>query len=175
MFGAWEDGQFIGAVIFGRGATPQIGKPFGLTQTQVCELVRVALTAHTTPVSRILAICIKHLRRRNPRLRLLVSYADPRAGHHGGIYQACGWTYIGTSDPIKYCMAYGKKIHRRSANSLLGRKHKMPQFPTAEVKHKYILPLDNPMREQTAQLAQPYPCAAGVTSAQPADQPEGGG
>ncbi|MFE9277177.1 Mom family adenine methylcarbamoylation protein [Paenibacillus glucanolyticus] len=27
--GAWEDGQFIGVVIFSRGATQNIGSPYG--------------------------------------------------------------------------------------------------------------------------------------------------
>ena len=28
--GVWENGKFIGAVIFGYGATPEIGKPYRL-------------------------------------------------------------------------------------------------------------------------------------------------
>jgi hypothetical protein len=45
-FGAWEDSQFIGAVVYGRGVSDNLGTAYGLDQTEVCELVRVALTAH---------------------------------------------------------------------------------------------------------------------------------
>jgi len=60
--GAWEDGRFIGAVIFGHGANNNIGSPYGLEQTEVCELVRVALDTHKTPTSRIVAIAMRMLR-----------------------------------------------------------------------------------------------------------------
>lgn len=32
--GAWEAGAFVGAVIFGRGASSEIGSPFGLNQSR---------------------------------------------------------------------------------------------------------------------------------------------
>ena len=57
--GAWEDGRFIGVVIFSRGANNHIGQPYGLQQDQVCELTRVALRDHVSPVSQILAKAIK--------------------------------------------------------------------------------------------------------------------
>ena len=49
--GVWENRQFIGVIIFGSGASPQIGKPYQLRMTQICELVRVALHKHQSPVS----------------------------------------------------------------------------------------------------------------------------
>lgn len=57
--GVWENSNFIGVIVFGRGANNQIAKPYGLEQTEVCELTRVALTKHINPVTRILAIAIK--------------------------------------------------------------------------------------------------------------------
>ena len=59
--GVWENEKFIGCVIFGRGANNNIGKPYGLNQTQACELVRVALTNHLTPVTKIVAYSLKML------------------------------------------------------------------------------------------------------------------
>ena len=70
--GAWEDGKFIGVVIFAYGANNNIGKPYGLQQVECCELVRVALANHKTAVSKIVAIA----------LRFLKNQADPiRHGH----------------------------------------------------------------------------------------------
>ena len=48
--GVWEDEVFIGAVIYSRGANPNLNKPYGLKKTEVCELARVALNIHKTPV-----------------------------------------------------------------------------------------------------------------------------
>jgi len=66
-FGVWEDGKYIGAVIFGLGASPGLGKPYGLGIFEVCELTRVALTKHKTEVSRILAICFKTAQKEKQR------------------------------------------------------------------------------------------------------------
>jgi hypothetical protein len=79
--GVWEGGEFIGAVIFAWGANPNLAKAYGLAMTQCAELVRVALKLHKTPVSRILAVCVKMIRGQSEGLRLIVSYADTREGH----------------------------------------------------------------------------------------------
>lgn len=44
--GVWEDGVFKGVVLFGRGANNNMLKPYGLTQYEGCELVRIALREH---------------------------------------------------------------------------------------------------------------------------------
>jgi hypothetical protein len=41
--GVWENGKFVGVVIFGVGATGDLFCPYGLKPTQGCELVRIAL------------------------------------------------------------------------------------------------------------------------------------
>lgn len=89
--GVWESGRFIGCVLFGRGANNNMYKPYGLTVTEACELVRVALHRHVAPVSKIVGIALRFLRKSNPGLRLVVSYADPNEGHTGAIYQAMNW------------------------------------------------------------------------------------
>jgi hypothetical protein len=99
MVGVWESDAFIGTVLFGRGGNNHIGTAYDLQQTQVCELVRVALRKHAAPVSRIVSIAVKMLRQLSPGLRLIVSYADPVQDHHGGIYQAMNWLYVGSSQP----------------------------------------------------------------------------
>lgn len=112
--GVWENGKFIGCVIFSRGANNNMLKPYGLEQTEGCELVRVALTKHVTPVSRVVAIAIKFLKARSPTLRLIVSFADPEEGHHGGIYQAGNWLYVGqNAGSTEYIGPDGKKWHGR--------------------------------------------------------------
>jgi hypothetical protein len=178
--GVWENGKYIGVVLFSRGASDAIGKPFGLRQTEVAELTRVALAEHETPVSRIVAVAIRLLRQASPRLRLLVSYADPQQGHIGGLYQAGGWTYIGSTDQrTDYKGPDGKVWHSRMI-SASGRKKVYGEYRPVwrpdqckviirPGKYKYVMPLDDAMREQIAPLAKPYPKrrAEGVDSDTP--------
>lgn len=184
--GAWEDERFIGCVIFSRGAAIHIGTPYGLKQTEVCELTRVALTEHATPTSRIIAIAIKMLRGACPGLRLIVSFADTEQGHHGGIYQAGGWVFVG-STAYHAIFVKGKVRHPKTCHSLYGsrgqgipwlREHVDPNAYRIEgmAKHKYLYPLDKAMREQIAPLAKPYPKrAASIDSDAPGLQPGEGG
>ncbi|MFZ8899831.1 MAG: hypothetical protein ACO20X_14970 [Alphaproteobacteria bacterium] len=40
--GVWENGDFKGVVVFGRGANKHLLTPYGLSQDEGCELVRIA-------------------------------------------------------------------------------------------------------------------------------------
>ncbi len=166
--GAWEGGKFIGCIIFSRGATPELLSPYGLNTTEGCELVRVALSAHANPVSRIVAIALRFLRSQCPGLRLVVSFADPGEGHHGGIYQAGGWTYSGESaGSTEYIGPDGKRWHGRmispsGVKKVYGQLRRVlrPDQCTRvnrPGKHRYLMPLDDAMRAQVAPLAKPYP------------------
>lgn len=163
--GVWEDSLFIGVVIYAWGANNNLGKPYKADMTECCELVRVALTAHKTPVSRIMAIAQKFLCRKSPGLRLIVSFADPFAGHHGGIYQAGGWVYAGASAPSYEFQLNGKRLNKRAftGSQFGGGKASIAGVPDGAVKvqtpgkHRYLMPLDAAMREQIAPLSRPYP------------------
>lgn len=163
--GAWEGGQFIGCVLFGRGANNNLLRPYGLGVTEGAELVRVALANHLTPVSRV---AIKMLRKANPKLRLIVSHADANEGHHGGIYQAGGWVYAGrTAEDIAYIDRTGRRWHSRMVSprgvkTVYGSRRSVvrPQDCQAvrlKGKHRYLMPLDAEIRAKLLPLAQPYP------------------
>lgn len=166
--GVWEDRRFVGCVLFSRGASSHLGEPYGLATTAVCELTRVALGAHATHTSRIVAIALRLLKRRAPGLRLCVSFADPNQGHHGGIYQAGGWLYHGeTSATYKYRDARGRTWHNRQVGRdgtrrQYGMLRVVPRLADCErvlekPKHRYLYPLDDAMRAQLAPLSRPYP------------------
>ena len=114
--GAWENDKYIGCVLFSRGASSNLLKPYGLNQDQGCELTRVALTSHKTPVSRIMMLAIKFLKKKCPELKLIVSFADPQCGHHGGIYQATNWLYVGDTAKGKEYWHKGKRLHSRQVS-----------------------------------------------------------
>lgn len=152
--GVWENQKFIGCVIFSRGANNNIGKPFGLKQTEICELVRIALKTHVTPVTRIVSIAIKMLRKQSPGLKLIVSYADPRQGHKGQIYKAGNWTYLGKNKSWKgsHYIVNGKKMHGRSVRAKWGNEKNIPydwQYDLEGEKHKYVYLLDKTLKIDT--------------------------
>ena len=164
--GAWESGKFIGVVLFGRGANNRMASAYNLGQDQACELVRIALTSHLTPVSKISAQAMRFLKRQSEGLRLIVSYADPKQGHHGGIYQAGNWTYQGRSQAQRELLINGVFTHKRSAHAKYGTASpekiaalsgKSVEWAPVEWKHVYLMPLDAEMRAQIAPLAKPYP------------------
>lgn len=157
--GVWEDGKFIGVVIYGVGATSDLVKKYGLTPQQGCELVRVALTKHKAPVSRILSISLRLLKNAFVGLRLVVSFADPEAGHHGGIYQAGGWIFCGNTQASDEYVFRGKRWQGRSfRHSYKGMEnHPAVQKVKGSSKHRYLMPLDDEMRAKIAPLAKPYP------------------
>lgn len=158
--GVWEHGRFIGVVIFGPGATPTLCMTYKISQQECCELVRIALTDHEAPVSRILSIAIKFLKRSNPGLKLIVSFADQNAGHHGGVYQATNWVYVGEGGPSKIPFLNGKRVHERSLSLLVksgkARREDCEWRPTLP-KYKYLMPLDDEMRRQIEPLRKQYP------------------
>lgn len=155
-FGVWEEGNFIGSVLFSWGANKNIGSPYGLNQVEVCELVRVALKYHKSPVSQIVSLAIRKLKNQSPGLKLLVSYADPEQGHTGAIYQAMNWVYVGMAQSTTLYFVRGRWVHRRMASSTLGSIKGLPGKHLPD-KHKYLYPLDRAMRKQIEPLAKPYP------------------
>lgn len=181
--GVWEDGKFIGVVLFGRGNTPTLGRSYGLEMLEVCELVRVALASHIAPVSQIVAKTIKLLQVSNPGLRLIVSFADPAHQHNGAIYQAMNWTYTGESEPSWQWFHEGRWKHNREITSgAFGGPRKVKDYAMLPKrlplgKHRYLYPLDRAMRKQIAPLAQPYPkrelCGQSVEGDTVGDQPTG--
>ena len=165
--GVWELGKFIGVVVYSRGASSNLLNPYGLSQEQGCELTRIALTEHKTEVSRIVKIANIFLKRKSPLLRLIVSFADPDKGHHGGVYQAGGWVFAGDTLPGKEFWLNGRRFHSRQIsargyNIQQGQVRKTAKPSECEIvktagKHRYLMPLDKEMRKQILLLSKPYP------------------
>jgi hypothetical protein len=165
--GVWENGIYIGVVIFSRGASSNLLSPYGLKQSEGCELTRIALTNHIAPVSRVIRLAMQFLKRNSPELRLLVSFADPQYGHHGGVYQAGNWLYAGdTASSVEYWSA-GKRLHSRQVsekgwNIQQGAKRKTVRPSECVIvktvgKHRYLMPLDDEIRQRILSLSKPYP------------------
>lgn len=184
--GVWERESFIGAVLFSRGANNNLGKPYGLQVTEICELTRVALDNHQVPVSRIISVATRMMVKVAPGLRLVVSFADTNEGHHGGIYQAAGWVYSGQSHSTPKYYFQGKKLEQRQVSRTgvkrqYGNLRRVPTPDDCSVvpqldKYRYLYPLDPAMRAQIALLAKPYPKRVrSADSGTAGDQPASGG
>lgn len=169
--GVWENDRFIGVVIFGSGAR-DYSKTYGLKWFEICELVRVALREHQSPVTQIMSIALRMLKKQSPKLRLVISFADRQKDHVGKIYQAGNWIYTGASTPAIEYIFRGRRWHGRALRSSLNRlniqvegntlKKAKSLDPTArEVwgssKFRYLMPLDDEMRDQITVLKKPYP------------------
>ena len=162
--GVWEDNKFIGVVIFGRGANNSLGKPYGLTQLESCELVRVALRQHKASVTRIVSIAIKMLKKFSPGIRLIISFADPEQGHIGGIYQGGNWVFAGESKPADEYLVDGIRMHGRSMRQKYGT-HVGKDFIKvikSVPKYRYLMPLDGMIKQKIIELSQPYPKRAKI-------------
>lgn len=170
--GVWESGEFIGVVVFSRSANNNLGKPYGLNQFQCSELVRVALRRHSHPVTKIVSIAIRMVKRQSPGIRLIVSFADPAYGHQGSIYQGGNWIYTGMSKPVAEYVINGERIHGRAVSTKYGTKKKFrDNVVMGSSKHRYLMPLDPEIRTKLLALAKPYPKrAASIAPDAPSDQ-----
>lgn len=101
-------------------------------------------------------------------MRLIVSFADPFQGHHGGIYKAGGWHYTGQTSASQQYRINGRWMHPREASGGAFGGHcrysKKQQAAavkrTVPGKHRYIMWLDKKDRKKYAYLSKPYPCAS---------------
>ena len=187
--GVWESGRFVGAILYGVGANRHIARPFKLRDTEVCELVRVALApGRRYPTSKCLAISLRMLKQQSPGLKLVVSYADAGQGPVGTIYQATNWIFLGAATQ-PYLKVKGKVVHPRTLYDRYGPGGQSLPWLRANVdpnaqrvkmaaKLKYVMPLEPRLREKLTGIARPYIKNQSVGSsdgAAPGDQPGEGG
>lgn len=173
LHGVWEDGKYVGVVIFSSGANQGMGLPQGLREPhRACELTRVALGSHATPVSRILRIAIKQMAEFSPGIKIIVSYAAAEQGHYGGIYQAGGWVYVGEVKSSALVL-HGKTVHPRTINEVYGKRSRAAGVTVSDyikayvdkdfgvsgklARYKYVMPLCPEAKEWALSKAMPYP------------------
>ena len=167
-YNVYENGEWCGVILFGVGATPNIGKPFGLIQGEILELVRVALNGKQKTTSECVSKALHQLHKDAPTVKMVVSYADKDQNHVGTIYQATNWIYLGTMNEGQRSafIIHGKKTHPRTIGSLGGvqslewvKTHldKNAKEYITKGKEKYVYCFDKRMRKRLMQESQPYP------------------
>lgn len=178
-FGVWESGRFVGAIVFSNGSKA-LGSCLDLSAFQVVELSRIALSAHEWPVTRMVRFALAGLRKACPGIRAVISFADPHQGHHGGIYQAGGWSYVGTSAGSVAIVDRGREFHPRSLRlGGWGTKIKVSVNATKERrpgKHRYVQIFDRSLVGRLESIKQQPPKRLGSRDvAAPGLQPGEGG
>lgn len=103
-------GTPIACAVFAAPANRYFGR-------RAVELVRLVRTPeYMDPLSGFISRCLSELRRER-RFFYCLAYADTDAKHHGGIYQACSFSYIGVSKGHTMYRAIGDKNKIVSARS----------------------------------------------------------
>ena len=140
----------------------------GVSDPCVWELTRLWAPDGHEPnlLTQAISEAVKDLRHAVPGVDLLISYADPSAGHHGGIYKAASWVSVGNSEEIRAWRhkITGAVLPRRAFHS--GKKHlnkasieemgyeqlKMPG------KHRFVKPVSRRAKRVYAVDDQTRPC-----------------
>ena len=170
VFGVWELGVFQGVLVFGFPVSQYAGRMFGLSDNQhIRELLRIALRGHCSTLTSIMSRILRQFKLDNPSVELVISYADPNAGHHGGIYQAASWVYLGEFPPRPRIRAFtirGETLHSRTAGHRYGRNNYQWLKDNVDPdlvgvvwprKHKYAFGFNRRIRKLLLGMAEPYP------------------
>lgn len=114
-FGLYDNDTLIGAMIYGNLAMANAWKKYGESKEDVLELRRLVLIDDTAQFSESFFIG-KTLRwlKRETKVKIIVSYADPNYGHSGVIYKATNFTHVGMTSPGRVIMWNGKKYHDKA-------------------------------------------------------------
>jgi len=175
--GVWENMKFIGVIIFSRGASPHLCTKWSILNIEICELTRIALDKHEAPVSRLISIALRFLKKHCPGIRLVVSFADPNQKHVGAIYQASNWIYTGISEPVDEWYINGRWRHTRGAWAYLKNENIRNNVPRRKAlgKYRYVWVFDRKLENKIKGREEKYPKRAESIESDALDLPVEGG
>lgn len=173
--GLRQDGMLVAIACYGPCHAPKLAKTF-------TELRRLAASPFMLlPLSAFLAATIREMRKREAQA--LITWADPGAGHHGGIYQATNWIYCEPRSynwNASYRTPFGEILTHRQVFDRYGTSAKdkvltlHPDWTAflPPMKHRYIYPLRLKKTEclelmQAREKPYPKPGAAGTPPRRP--------
>lgn len=139
------DGEPVAVVCFGHPVNRHMN-------AETCiELIRMARRPEGHPDLKLSALVGFSLRwlRLNTKYKLVLSYADTTHNHHGGIYQATNFSFVGVSEAgiVAFKAPGGKPIHKRTCNARYGTSSveamaEIGLFPVyGKDKYLYVYPL----------------------------------
>ena len=148
-------GTCVAAVVF---SFPQA--KWEHTPLELSRLVRIPDLR--PPLTKLVALSVRTLKKMDVP-RVVISYADATQGHHGGIYQACGWHYDGQRESVSDGLIIdGQFTPGRTCNAMFGTRScdKLKQmFPNKIIsdhrdagKHLYWLALNQDGERQASAM-----------------------
>lgn len=101
-----DDGQRIGAMMWGRNTSPK------QDQSMTLCLTRMYFVDDTERFveSQGLSMARKYIRRNYPQIKGLIAYASEGEGHEGTVYKADGWFWVSKSAGNRDCREGRKNI-----------------------------------------------------------------
>ena len=158
-----NNNEWCGVICYGLGANFALGKAYGVVSGQFLELTRMALNGKQESTSKAMAISITLLKKHNPLVKVLISYADKGQDHLGIIYQATNWIFVEQTDSSGIEVFYkGKWRHSRILGSVSKNEINKIQKRKKSGKYKYIYPLTKELRTRCLELKKPYPKIASI-------------
>ena len=122
-FGLFDSDKLIGVCVFGTSANRNNNS---IGEYKIIELNRLFVedNAGKNVLSYFVSKCLKML----PSPIVVFSYADPNNGHHGYIYQATNWLYLGQGHRqdgrrdtgITQFVKDGKMYHAKTVSEMIG-------------------------------------------------------
>lgn len=187
-YGIFFKGMYCGGVTCistgaGSGGT-NIHTPFGVERHEIATLARGACVHWAPPGtnSKLVSWTTRLARQDDPRLKLLIAYADTDAGEIGTIYQACNWTYIGMGSRTRQWISpEGRVMDQKLPSNVAASRHnsRIPGYDqvhrqdvisalrsagwreqVSNPKHRYVALLDTTderLRDRLRDMSQPYP------------------
>lgn len=142
--GLWNTTRLVGAIVF---ALPPRETAKRYKVTVAWELARLFIL-DSEPFNCetwFIAKAIRWIRVNHPSVELLVSYADPSAGHSGTVYKAANWQSDGRTDQERKTPRFdyrvGNKTYSRRAHVPAGAE--IVRIPRVS-KFRFIYPLHYP-------------------------------
>jgi hypothetical protein len=105
-------------VVFSIPANPYIGEWLLGSAAPVWELSRLWAPDGHAPnaLTRAISMAIKQFQKFDTP-EAIISYADPNVGHHGGVYRAASFVYLGDVEETRYYRSPTGVVARRSFHS----------------------------------------------------------
>ena len=166
-FGVLLSSRLLGVLTLGVGPVNVHRLVEGASPVDCLTLTRFWLddSLPSNSESRVMGFVVRALRTASS-IRFLITYADPRQGHVGTIYQASNWLYTGLSETTPlYDIGDGVLRHSRTLSHKYGTRSQeyflnqgvplrlVPQVP----KHRYVYFVDPSWRSRLQVPVQPYP------------------
>jgi hypothetical protein len=151
-YGVYLDGALVGGVVLTIGNRNGHRLLAAAAPQDVATLARLWINDDlpSNSESRVLGIVLRDLQRTTD-WKLVLSYADPTAGHAGTIYKATGWIYLGRTAGERYVrLADGRLHHPRGVFTRYGSNNVAhlrstgidARWESVGGKHRYVYPLD---------------------------------